>query len=128
MDAGFSIAIDPARKLLAVTFTGFFTPDALGTYLADKADALARLGCAPNDHVTLCDFSASGPQSQQVLEFFARSIADPAHRSRRMAVVVSSALAQLQVRRMVTRSGAACFLHRHDAEAWLTAELATLSA
>lgn len=119
MSAAYTITTDAGRKLLKIRFSGFFSPADLSSYLAAKSVALARLGCRPNEHVTLCDFSACSPQSREVVEFLRSSIDDPTYRSRRLAVIVGSALAQFQAKRVITRADAACFLRLADAERWL---------
>lgn len=116
---GYSITAEPARGLLRITFRGFFHLEDLAGYEHAKNAALARLGLAPNVHLTLCDFSGCIPQSQAVLDMFARSISDPRFRSRRLAIVVSSALGTFQAQRVVTRSDAGFFRDVAEAEAWL---------
>lgn len=118
---GYSISIDRARKLLIIDFTGFLVAAQLSDYEALKKSAIARLGTRPNDHVTLCDFSHSVPQSREVVAIFQASLADPLHRSRRLAVVISGALARLQATRILDRPGCSCFEDRAEAERWLMA-------
>ena len=90
MAGTFTFRVEPRRELLRIKFSGFFAVEDLTGYVAAKEEALARLGCAPNEHVTLCDFSACIPQSQSVLDLFRASLDDPSARSRRLAVVVNS--------------------------------------
>ena len=118
----YRISTDAQRKLLVIRFTGFLTPASLRDYDDEKNAAIARLACGPNDHITLCDFTDCGPQSQEVLKLFAASLADPRHMSRRIAAVVLTALARMQVQRVVKRPGFACFNECSAALAWLMAE------
>lgn len=119
MAGRFDITTDRSRKLLRIEFKGFFSPADLAGYAAAKTRALASLACRPNEHVTLCDFTACVPQAREVLELFQRSLDDPAGRSRRLAVVLGSALARLQAQRVVERSDSAFFQSVPEAEAWL---------
>lgn len=119
MPGTYTFAIDQDRDLLTITFDGFFGLSDLASYEADKNKTMAQLRCAPNQHLTLCDFSACIPQSQAVLDLFQVSLDDPAWRSRRLAVVVNSALAGFQAQRIVTRPNAAFFQNFVDAERWL---------
>lgn len=119
MSDTFSIAIEPHRKLLRVTLVGFLSRDDVAAYLVAKNAALVQLGAGPNQHVTLCDVSKSTLQSQEVALEFQKSISDPRHMSRRIAFVTGSSLARMQVQRLLTRAGGACFDTIAEAEAWL---------
>lgn len=122
MPGTFEIAIEPLKKLLRVTLTGFLSVDNIGQYVAAKNAALARLGAAPNQHVTLCDVSKCLIQSQDVALEFQKMIGDPRYMSRRIAFVTGSSLARMQVRRLLTRSGGSCFDTVREAETWLLSE------
>lgn len=115
----FTISTDRARGMLIMEFGGFLLPTDLADYESKKAAAIVRLGRRPNDHVTLCDFSACGAQSQEVVGMFRASLENPVHMSRRLAVVVNGALVRLQASRILDRPGSACFECRLEAERWL---------
>ena len=121
MTGEFRISIDRPRHLLRIDLGGFFELQDIPSYLAEKRAALARLGCGRNDHVTLCDVSRCGIQSQAVMHAFKASLEDPAHMSRRLAIVVGNTLAKLQVQRILTRSDAQCFDNMPEAKKWLFA-------
>lgn len=123
----FTVQTDPSRGLLLLTLSGFFNRcETLA--LRDARDAaLAGLGTAPNQHVTLCDVSSCKIQAQDIVEVFATMLADPASASSRLAIVTGSSLARMQVRRLTRqRSGLAFFDARRDAEAWLFEESRTI--
>lgn len=119
MRGTFDIAIEPRRKLLRVALAGFLSLDDVAEYLVVKNAALARLGAGPNQHVTLCDVSASLIQSQEVALAFQATLSDPRYMSRRIAFVTGSSLARMQLRRLVNRPGSACFETIAEAEEWL---------
>ena len=50
-------------------------------------------------------------------------LADPAHRSRRLAFVVSSTLARMQLQRAIGGRDAMVFTDGNEAERWLFAEV-----
>lgn len=117
----YAFATEPHRRLLRITFSGFFRAEDLAGYVTAKDAAIKRLQCPPNAHVTLCDFSTCVPQSQAVLDLFRKSLADPRFQSRRIAIVVNTALGTLQAQRIVTRPNAAFFQSIAEAEQWLFA-------
>lgn len=119
MSKDYTIATDPARGLLILRLSGFFDPESVARLDAERREALARLGTAPNRHVTLCDVSACKLQAQDIVAAFGRVLADPAAASRRIAFVTGSSLARMQIRRMLSRAGMACFETTAQATAWL---------
>ena len=119
MGPTFSVSIDPRCKLLRVRLSGFFQVDDVAALEVEKRAALARLGTAPNDHVTLVDVSACKLQPQDVFRAFQAAIADPRYMARRIAFVTGDSLSRMQVRRMLTRDDADFFDHVDTAEAWL---------
>lgn len=119
MTATYTISIDPPRQLLRIAFRGFFRAEDLAEYESRKHLALVQLGLPTHQHVTLCDFTECVPQSQEVLDLFRQTLDNPRYSSRKLAVVVSTALTALQVKRIVTRPNAACFTDVAAAEAWL---------
>jgi len=119
MDATFDVTIEPGRKLLRVSLGGFFALGDVAALEVEKRAALVRLGCGPNQHVTLVDVTACKLQPQDVVGAFQATIAEPRYMARRIAFVTGSSLARMQVRRMTTRNDAAIFDSVKAAEAWL---------
>lgn len=119
MNTGYTIETDKARGRMTLTLSGFFSEDDVALFTKERTAAQAALRCAPNQHLTLCDVSGCRLQSAAVVEAFTRIIGDPRAMSRRIAFVVGSSLARMQVRRMLVRDNAACFEDRASAEAWL---------
>jgi sulfite reductase beta subunit-like hemoprotein len=128
MDANFAFDVDPRRDLVRITMSGFFQPADIVRYERARELAFARLRCAPNRHLTLCDVSAMKIQTQDVVNEFARLVADPRFVSRRMAFVTGSSLARLQTRRVAERDTIAYFSDLAAAEAWLFGESASQAA
>ncbi|MES2054618.1 MAG: hypothetical protein V4564_01650 [Pseudomonadota bacterium] len=123
MNGTFSIDVDPSRDLIRIRMSGFFTPARIGDFLAARRAAHARLRCGPNQHVTINDLREMKIQSQDVVGHFHSVLADPAYRSRRLAFVVASSLARMQLIRAIGSRSAQCFTDPGEAEAWLFEDL-----
>ncbi|HEX8302048.1 hypothetical protein [Sphingomonas sp.] len=119
MAPSYEISIDPARGLLRIIVRGFLSLDDLVDILAAQKKAVVQLGLGPNEHIALCDFSSGALQSQDVIQLSRAALANPSFMARRVAFVITSALARLQLRRMLVRDDAAFFETIEDAEAWL---------
>lgn len=119
MDAGYTINVDPARDLLEFTLTGFFAPEDVARFAADKKAAYARLTCPRNGHLTLVDVSDCKIQPQSVVDAFRQVLADPNHQARRLAFVTGSSLARMQVRRLAEHRALRYFEDRASARVWL---------
>ena len=123
MDANFSIHADPSRDLIRIRMSGFFTIDSIQAFLDARRDAHARLRCGPNEHLTINDLREMKIQSQDVVGKFYSVLADPAYRSRRLAFVVASSLARMQLVRALGSRSAECFTDPLAAEQWLFEDL-----
>jgi hypothetical protein len=119
MSADFTIDVEPERNLVRIRMAGFFTPEDIETFLAERAKAHARLTCAPNQHLTLNDLRGMKIQAQESVEMFRTMLADPAYRSRRLAFVMGRTLARTQLNRALDQRYARCFEDTATAEAWL---------
>ena len=115
-----SFEIDRARGLLRTTLSGFFEIDDVVRYQLGRNDALRRLGCLPNRHVTLVDVSGCQLSTPDVVAALQKVIGEPGFRSWRCAMVVPGALARMQARRAVQGRGEVeMFDCRENAERWL---------
>lgn len=120
MSASFSITADPARDLIRIRMGGFFKAENIASFLRERDSAHARLGCAPNQHLTLNDVREMSIQPQDAVKAFQEMLADPAYRSRRLAFVVSPTLARGQLARALDgRPNTRLFDDVTEAEAWL---------
>ncbi|HEX4695047.1 hypothetical protein [Sphingomonas sp.] len=119
MPAQFTVTAEPARDLIRIRMSGFFTPDDIQAFYAARAVEHAKLTCGPNRHLTLNDVSGMKVQAQDVVASFQALLADPAYRSRRLAFVVSRTLARSQLMRALDTRSARCFEDAATAEKWL---------
>ena len=119
MSASHHIVIDRARRLVDLTLTGFFSVADAGLVIYEIREAILGLAGLPNTHCTLVDVREAALQPQDVVAAFAGQIADDRFRSRRLAFVVGSSVARMQVRRLIIRDDVAGFEHRDEAERWL---------
>jgi hypothetical protein len=125
MNPTYEIMIEPARKLLRVTLSGFFEERDVESLEAAKIAALGRLGLAPNQHLTLVDVSSCKLQPQDVVRAVQSAINDPRYMAKRIAVVIGTSPARMQVRRVLLRDDAAFFDTTEAAETWLFQALET---
>lgn len=119
MDAHFSIVIEPERCLVHIIMGGFFSNEDVSDFREELTERLYRLGCSPNDHVTLCDVSAMKIQTQDMVVVFSNVLGDPVFRSRKLAFVTGSTLARMQTRRLSNREGIAYFTDVDEGRTWL---------
>jgi len=121
MAAHFTVRAEPARDLIRITMSGFFTPADIEAFYQARAAEHARLTCGPNQHVTLNDLTGMKVQAQDIVSTFQSLLSDPAYRSRKLAFVVDRTLARSQLMRALNGRTAQCFEDRVIAERWLFA-------
>lgn len=119
MSASYSVQVDVARSIVRITLSGFFGPDDIGGFLAQRKAAHARLKCPPNAHCTITDVRSMKIQSQDIVTAFQAMLAEPAYRSRRLAFVTAPTLARPQLLRAIGSRGAGVFDSDDAAEAWV---------
>ena len=119
MSAEFSFEADPARDLVRIRMSGFFTTNDIRDFMAARAVAHRQLRCAPNTHFTLNDIRGMKIQSQEIVDAFREMLAGPEYRSRRLAFIVSPTLARTQLIRAIASREARCFQDAWQAETWL---------
>ncbi|WP_375427244.1 hypothetical protein [uncultured Sphingomonas sp.] len=122
MDASFSITADPARDLIVMRLSGFFTPADLARLVAERQRVYATLHCGPNQHRTLSDTSRISIQSQDMVARFGAMLTDPTYHSRRLALITASSLARMQLQRAIGKREARVFTVEAEAMAWLFAD------
>ncbi|MDM7955616.1 hypothetical protein [Blastomonas sp.] len=121
MDAVYTIEVDPIRNIVRHYLAGFFEPADVERYVAARNAAHAQLTSGPNQHVTLVDVRDMKIQQQDIVKAFGGVLADPRHRSRKLAFVVALSLARTQLQRATVSRDARFFTSRDEAEAWLMA-------
>lgn len=119
MEPYFTIDVDVPRHLVLIRMGGFFGPETIEQFTKARNAAHARLHCGPHDHMTLNDVSDMSIQSQEMVLSFQRLLADPTHRSRKLAFVHASTLARMQLQRAAASRDVAYFRNAEEAEAWL---------
>ena len=119
MSASFSFDVEPRLDLVRIKMSGFFTPEDIAQFLAERSQAHAKLACGPNEHLTLNDLRGMKIQPRESVERFGAMLAAPEYRSRRLAFVVAPTLAQGQLLRALAGREARFFEHPTPAEAWL---------
>ena len=121
--ASFTIDVDPPRDLVRIRLSGFFSVDDVERFAAELLLAHRRLGCARRGGpLTINDISGMAIQSQDVVARWGAFLADPTHRSRRLAFVVGSTLARMQLQRVIQGRDAKVFTDAGEAERWLFAD------
>jgi hypothetical protein len=119
MSAEFSIDVDTDRNLVRIVMAGFFDAAGIARFDAARHEAYRRLTCGPNAHDTLVDIREMQIQSQESIADFQRLLSGSALRGRRIAFVVSKALARLQVQRTAQGRLVDYFGTVETAEGWL---------
>lgn len=97
------IEVDPARKLVIVTASGFFTPEATHAATMEMRAALRTLGAAVGQHVTLYDMRGVSASSNETVELLRMAFANPVYkplRARKVAFVATSRLLRRQIDRV----------------------------
>lgn len=117
----FAVTAEPDRDLVRWRIAGLLTPEAAAGLVAARNAAHRTLRCGPNQQVTIADLRGMAIQTQDVVGRFGLALADPAYRSRRLAVLTSSALARMQIGRILADSPIGFFDDLAEAEAWALA-------
>ena len=119
-DAAFTIRLSAPDKFVEIRMLGVWGGETMQRFDATLRKALPWLGmrgCAIGQQTTLFDLLEFPVQNQETLAALARMAADPKIGSRRIAVLIGSALLKQQARR--TAPGYGLFDNRQAAMAWL---------
>lgn len=119
MAGHFTIGIDSPRNLLRVCMSGFYSVEDVQRYHAAVDEASIALGGPPSRQRMICDVTEMRIQAQDVVAAFQQVMGDPKYRARRVAFVVATSLARMQVQRVAGDRVAQLFDNEADAEAWL---------
>lgn len=117
--AAYELCVDPLRKYIRITMSGFFGEGDVKSFVAARDAAHIRLRCAPNQHVTLVDMRGMQIQPQPIVELFKSVLANPTYRSKLLAVVVATSLARMQIKRATEHRDVKFFTTTEEAEHWL---------
>lgn len=122
MTARFRINVDVNKSLVHIWLGGFFATSDIPAFVAERDAAHRKLKCAPNQHVTLTDVREMNIQPQDTVAAFRNLLADKRHQSRKVAFVVASSLARMQLIRAAEGRIARLFATPEEAIAWLLSD------
>jgi hypothetical protein len=118
-----SIQVDPVRKLVDLKVSGLLAPEDAAWIGEELRAAIRALGDDVGKHVTLYDGTGVHVVPQETVELLKQTLDNPAVRAlwaRKVAFVVSTALARLQAQRLrEVRPDLGIFDDRERAIAWL---------
>lgn len=118
-----SIQVDLERKLVDLRIGGLISPEDAAWIGEELRAAIRALGPDVGKHVTLYDGSGVPVVPQETVELIKNTLDNPAVRAiwaRKVAFVVSTALARMQAQRLrEVRADIGIFDDRESAIAWL---------
>ena len=117
---GFSIDHDVAREFVRIRLFGFFSVGDIERFEAELLSVHRRMGSGHRGGpLTITDVTEMSIQSQEVVTRWGEFLANPNHRSRRLAFETGSTLARMQLERASAGRGARVFTDAAEAERWL---------
>jgi len=118
----YDISFDEQNRVLTLRQSGFWNLNMVQRYIADVAAEADRVARRHGDFSILTDNSEFQVQSLDVMEAFMAFTqgAMERNRDRRVAIIVSSALAKMQVARISEGGNVRIFNDRAGAMQWLT--------
>jgi hypothetical protein len=125
MDDKFTFMIDRAHGLVRIAMRGFYEVEDVAAFFRARRKAHAELGLPRNQHLTLNDLRGMQVQKQEVIEAFQKGLAVPEEKARKLAIVVSAAMARGQASRAINSSDTRYFTDVAEAERWLFADEAS---
>lgn len=121
----YSIRFRPELNLLDIAWSVQFTPDEVAQYAQHLKARFVAEGFRPGYRLRM-DMSDSAVQPQEALAAFQANMSDFPKASR-IAIVTPSAIARMQVRRIMTQPYLRIFAEAGPALDWLLDEQALLS-
>ena len=117
--AQWRIVAEHRHRMIRLTLSGLFTLDDVARMDHERRSKIGSLRCGYNRHLALCDVRDTCLSTPEVATALQIAIGNPLFRAKRCAMIVSSALARIQARRVVNRADVAWFEEPGAAEAWL---------
>ena len=117
----FEITIDRVAHLMRITFGGNWTVETVDQLRQATRKEVARLvagGCRAKDLLILMDRRNQGPHSQEVVEALKLLSAENSGKAKRVALLMSSALATMQAKR-INAGTTRVFTSEAEALEWL---------
>lgn len=119
----FSVEVDLERGVFETSISGFWTLAEVAAFGRAITQAAGRIVATGRRPLSLCDYTGAAIQSQEVIAAFETLMANPVHRSRRVAMFTSGAMARMQATRATrSREEFRFFTDRAAALRWLTEE------
>ena len=106
-----------ARNLIRANFSGVLSTDEADALVAEFKQRAEASANSHGSYRTLVDLSNSSVQTQSVVEPFAR-FASSGGRSARIFLITPSALARMQMKRIISGDKLKCFAKLAEAELW----------
>lgn len=116
----YAIDVDPSLNLLTLELSGFLSVEEIARCMGEMGAAF-RHHCMKPGYLMLVDTSACDVQLQAVLGAF-KTHAAAFPKARRIAVVNTSSLIRMQVRRVLTQSYMRLFGTVAQARTWLSSD------
>lgn len=117
----FTMDVDARSGRITVIGTGYWTSSYIAEHFRHVADLVRAHRAAGIPIRVLVDLRQSDVQSQETVEHMGRSTAQIYAEGDRVALLVSSSLARIQMRRAANISIREFFASLDEAEAWLAA-------
>lgn len=113
---GFVVSADRAHRLVRVQINGPMSFDDIENYQRAEVAAVHQLGDISEGYDLLVDLSEYPIQSQSVVDAFHAIIIGKRLRANRLAIIASSTLLRMQLRRMIGRDDITFFANASEAE------------
>jgi hypothetical protein len=119
MNFHFSVKVETEQSIVRIAMSGFFQPSDVSLFVDARNTEHRQLRCPPNGHLTLVDIRGMKIQSQESVRAFAEILSDPIYASRKIAFVVETSLARMQLKRAAAGRDGGFFDSPKEAEIWL---------
>ncbi len=116
-----TISADPAFGVIRVLGVGFWTPTIIGDHFDELAFVMRPYRAAGVSVRMVVDLRKSGIQSQETIVRMQAGVKSVTRPGDRMAIVVSSSLAKIQMRRMIGGEQHEFFVSPGAAQTWADA-------
>lgn len=116
----FSIDVEPSRKLIRVSMSGFMDTAEVAAFLEQEQQAVIQMGCGSEGFLLLVSANDAVIQSKEVVAALTTAVQSAPLKASKIAVVRGSSLTRMQTQRIISiRDNAAIFCTLKDAEEWL---------
>jgi urease gamma subunit len=119
--SSFHIEAGDLTRFIRITGVGFWTPAEIDTHFDELGDLIARMRQVRTDVRILVDLRESGVQSPETIARISARITDAYRDGDRIAMVLSSSLAKMQMKRAIQNLQHEMFVSPKAAEQWLMA-------